>query len=120
MAQALNLSNISTAVTDRVLGKLGRRVGRQLQDLCLYGCYRVTDGGLMHVAHGRMRHINFNGCYKVSDSGRRYLLSCNPHILIYNKPTQFGRWLTAKSESELLASYTTGGTWAQRNAHAQR
>ena len=84
----------------------------RITDLSLFGCYRVTDSGILHVAHLGLRRVNVCGCYKVlqvsrlpapfthslirlsvcqvTDMGRRFLISQNPRILTYNRAADFG------------------------------
>ena len=69
---------------------LGELLGDVLDDVSLYGCFRVTDLGVMHLANPRLDRVNLCGCYKVSDAGRRRLIHQNERILIYNRPRDFG------------------------------
>ena len=63
---------------------------RDLDDLCIYGCFRITDSGILHVAHPSLRRLNHCGCYKVGPNARRYLFSVAKGLLLYNKPREFG------------------------------
>jgi hypothetical protein len=82
-----NCANIGT-VTDRGLKAIGRYFA--LQDLCLYGCYRVTDNGVLDLRVESLRRFNFSGCYKITSGCQRYLFTSNTNILFYNQPHHFG------------------------------
>lgn len=91
----LSLSNCSK-LTDKSLSHLEDAFSKTLLDLCLYGCYNVTDKGLMHVyiyifkiGGTSVRFLNRSGCYKVSDGLLRYLFSANPRIRLYEKPYEW-------------------------------
>ena len=83
----LNLANVGT-ISDRGLKAVGRYFA--MHDLCLYGCYRVTDNGVLDLRVDSLRRFNFSGCYKVSNGCQRYLFTSNTNILFYNAPHQFG------------------------------
>ena len=55
------------------------------------GCFKITDLGLMLVSFPKLERLNYCGSYKVTDASRRYVLSQNPTLLIYNSIAQFGR-----------------------------
>lgn len=57
-----------------------------LQDLCLYGCYRVTDAGLIAIATGlpQLRRLNVCGAYRITDNVRRYMYTAMPTLIFYN------------------------------------
>ncbi len=88
--RALCVANMPV-LTDGGVRAAGEALRGLLQDVCIYGCYRVTDSGVLHLATKQLRRINFNGCYKVTETGRRILLSVNPHVLFYNKPREFAK-----------------------------
>ena len=45
----------------------------------------------MLVSFPKLQRLNYCGSYKVTDVSRRYVLSQNPTLLIYNSIQQFGR-----------------------------
>ena len=54
-------------------------------DLCIYGCYKMTDEGLIGFKRGScLCRLNTSGCYKITDSGTRYLIQVLqlPHTCI--------------------------------------
>lgn len=79
------------AVTDDGLRWLGEALGDCLEDLCLFGCHRITDIGIMYIATAKLSRVNFCGCYKVTDAGRRRLIDQNSSILTYNRPREFAQ-----------------------------
>jgi hypothetical protein len=97
--RALNLAN-AAHLTDTGLNDLGEALGSSLQDLCIYGCFRVTDTGLLHIAHPNLKRLNHCGCYKVSQMGRRYLFSVSRGLLMYNKPKEFAEGLDITTATE--------------------
>ena len=72
-------------------GAHGPGITSTLHDLCIAGCFRVTDLGIMSLSFPSLRRVNFCGCYKVTDGSRRYVLGLNPHLLIYNSSRAFGK-----------------------------
>lgn len=44
----LSLSNCSN-ISDKSLSRIEDAYSKSLLDICLYGCYNITDKGLMHV-----------------------------------------------------------------------
>jgi hypothetical protein len=70
---------------------LGDALGSAITDLSIYGCYKITDVGVMFISKSRLMRFNYCGCYKVTDAGRRRLISVNPRILTYNRVRDFGK-----------------------------
>jgi hypothetical protein len=96
----LSLTNASQ-LTDqglRSLNKLG--VSKMLEDVCLMGCHKITDGGLLALASRSLRRINYCGCYKVTEGMLRYLIAQNRSILIYNNGEDFG--VSSETQSRIL------------------
>eukprot|EP00762_Andalucia_godoyi_P004577 ANDGO_05207.mRNA.1 putative F-box/LRR-repeat protein C02F5.7 len=62
-----------------------------LQDLCLYGVYRLSDGGMVSLAtrYTQLRRLNICGCYKISDMGRRFVFQTLPRLVLYNSVDEF-------------------------------
>jgi hypothetical protein len=62
-----------------------------LEDLCLYGVYRLCDGSMVTLAnrYSSLRRLNICGCYKVTDMGRRFMYQTLPKLVIYNAPDDF-------------------------------
>jgi hypothetical protein len=85
---ALNLAN--NARLSNVSLECFHRAGLKLADLCIYGDHRINDKGLLELAYARLQRFNYCGCYKVTDALKRFYISTNPQMLIYNKPQQFG------------------------------
>ena len=85
----LNLST-NKHIGDAGLRAVGRRFRGSLLELCLYGCYLVTDRGIVAIASQQLARINYCGCYKVTSEGRRSVLSQNNAVIIFNKASQFG------------------------------
>ncbi len=66
------LAHSAQAVADRL---------PEVLDLCIYGCYKMTDEGLIGFKRGCcLCRLNTSGCYKITDSGTRYLIQvqCSP------------------------------------------
>ena len=52
----------------------------EVLDLCIYGCYKMTDEGLIGFKRGCcLCRLNTSGCYKITDSGTRYLIQVMEH-----------------------------------------
>jgi hypothetical protein len=88
--RALSVANC-VQLTDKVLGTIKKTVGRDLDDLCIYGCLNLSDTGLVQICNAARGLTRFNhcGCYKVTEHGRRYMFSANPSLLLYNNPREF-------------------------------
>ena len=71
-------------LTDEGVKQIGATVAATLEDFCMAGCFKVTDLGLMLVSFPKLQRLNYCGSYKVTDASRRYILSQNPTLLIYN------------------------------------
>ena len=66
----------------------------ELEDLCIYGCPRLTPicaRGLRERSPGfALRRINHAGCYKLTDDRfQRVLFACVPDVIVYNNPNEF-------------------------------
>ncbi|KAJ1492998.1 hypothetical protein T484DRAFT_1929974 [Baffinella frigidus] len=84
----LSLMNCS-ALTNAALAAVAEELP-EVRDLCIYGCYRMTDDGLIRFKRSScLRKLNTSGCYKISDMGIRYLMQVKPTVLIYHKPRDF-------------------------------
>ncbi|GMH98326.1 hypothetical protein TrVE_jg12912 [Triparma verrucosa] len=77
-------------LTDEGVKQIGATVAATLEDFCMAGCFKVTDLGLMLVSFPKLKRLNYCGSYKITDASRRYILSQNPTLLIYNGVRQFG------------------------------
>lgn len=86
----LSLANAG-GLTDEGIKQIGATLAGSLTDFCMAGCFKITDLGLMLVRFPRLERLNYCGSYKVTDASRRYVLSQNPTLLIYNSIAQFGR-----------------------------
>ena len=109
--RALCVANL-VKLTDKVLRALRSTVGRDLLDLCVYGCYNMTDTGVVHICSLGITRFNSCGCYKITEQGRRYMFSSNPSIIMYNNPKDFGctvqRMHTEAEEMSCVAPPTAG------------
>uniref|UniRef100_A0A7S0QPX1 Mitochondrial ATP synthase regulatory component factor B n=1 Tax=Cryptomonas curvata TaxID=233186 RepID=A0A7S0QPX1_9CRYP len=76
-------------LTNKTLQAVADRLPEVL-DLCIYGCYKMTDEGLIGFKRGCcLCRLNTSGCYKITDSGTRYLIQVRPSLLLYHKPRDF-------------------------------
>eukprot|EP00741_Cyanophora_paradoxa_P018109 tig00021037_g17485.t1 len=86
----LNLQGCS-ALGDGTLAAIGAHFG-ELEDLCIYGCYRTTDKGALALGGTslqRLRRFNHSGAYKLSHAAIRFILNSNERIVLYNRPELF-------------------------------
>jgi len=85
---ALNLANNSRLSNASL--QFFHRAGLRLSDLCIYGDYRLDDKGLLELSYARLQRFNYCGAYRVTDGLKRFFISSNPNMIIYNRPQHFG------------------------------
>ena len=66
----LNLSS-NNNITDAGIKEIGARFSGSIIELCIYGCYLLTNRGVVGVASTRLARLNYCGCYKVGGDGRQ-------------------------------------------------
>ncbi|GMH92651.1 hypothetical protein TL16_g12410 [Triparma laevis f. inornata] len=99
-------------LTNEGVKQIGATVAATLEDFCMAGCFKVTDLGLMLVSFPKLQRLNYCGSYKVTDASRRYILSQNPTLLIYNGVRQFGKLAGhALTKSKLAGEGVRRGTF---------
>jgi hypothetical protein len=65
----LNLSS-NNNITDAGIKEIGARFSGSIVELCIYGCYLLTNRGVVGIASTRLARLNYCGCYKVGGDGR--------------------------------------------------
>lgn len=101
-----SLEYLSVANASQITDESMRFVAllRNLQDLCIFGCHKITDSGVYNLANrglSSLHRFNYCGSYKITDGARRYIFSQNAQLLIYNNVTEFGKHYDIESESKM-------------------
>ena len=104
----MNIGDIKN-VTNRSLRTIAVNLMSSIVDLCVWGCYKVTNDGILELcmAHpeSKLRRINHCGCYKVSDDSRLWFMSSFKTCVInYIRVEEFGTGIDYDSIVESPAS----------------
>jgi len=94
----LNLADVNQ-LTNLSMKSISYNLLQTLQDLCIWGCYNITQDGFMDMCQqgktksSKLNRINTTGCHQISDSNLKPWLDASfcQGIKTYREPDDFGK-----------------------------
>ena len=100
--KSTDINSFSSEITDAGLVQLARLTS--LVNLSFSECHRITDAGLRHLAHLKLKYLILSDCSNVTDEGMKYLsyMPLTELNLSYSKITDRGLAYLARLRLESL------------------